>query len=409
LNRGTKRGPSEPSAAYKKLRTSTLIEPKPSLSAKELEILRRQRQVATQISRNAAAKEKQEQLNQNDQDGRQQQPNSMTEPIYTNPQQAYLQKKLQQKRLEQVFRPTIAMRRKGDNTEVIDLVDYEDAKPKTSISPLVTKHVRPTLRSKKVGKEKSTLVADALAASRSRLKLSSNSNVSKESEINAKVKSSSSNVSPNPGASRTSKLDEVRATMRKRLQQKKQSYSLNGGSTSNNRSLGNSIFSRMTPEDYWKMIRKWDFLHELNEHIQSQQNRKPKKNEQTKNEVKQSSSSSERKNSNSNASKPVLSPKSNDIESVPNIFESPQQYMQVWGPLCLQETRAQIISEFVGNYGAVNRCKYPLKVRVSSLNKDVGSKFFIAFSSIVSLELLELIYSCTNLFQKVKATILQYS
>lgn len=369
------------------------------LSAKELEILRRQRQVAAQISLNSMDKNKKGELIQHSHTSTSSNQTLLNQAALTNPQQKLLQKAKQKQILQQILKPSVAVKRspsnpnQNTNSATIDLVSYDDVHPNKIVSShaLTRKHIRPSQRPTKQLHSPPTSAADALAAARNRLNLSSKNHSNPETK--SKVPNKTTTTLSATNASNTmSKTTHIRATMKKRLlpSSNKTNSSL---ASPDNKNVFKDFYRRVEAEDYWRMIRDWDFLNALNLRIKSQQNRSSKPNNNTDKKSKENPSSSSRGYDNKDSSSTKSSiPNSRDsskkqqddetisssslkaMKPIPDFFDSPQQYKALWAPLCLQEAAAQMLSEFTGSYGAVSRCKNPLKVVVSPLKKDIGGK-----------------------------------
>ena len=94
-----------------------------------------------------------------------------------------------------------------------------------------------------------------------------------------------------------------------------QNVALKGGDGDNSEQ-SSSFASNIAPDDFWKNIRDWDFVSEL-----------------------------------------ALQQKRDDMDktppkkSIPDTFISARHYVAAWAPLCLAETRAQLLSEVLTEYG----------------------------------------------------------
>eukprot|EP00978_Attheya_sp_CCMP212_P008500 scaffold19934_cov50-Attheya_sp.AAC.8 len=137
----------------------------------------------------------------------------------------------------------------------------------------------------------------------------------------------------------------------------------------------NRQYPAMEPDDYWKNIREWDFLQDLNSHMQRRTNTPSRNNKNS-----QQQSSSQNKESSSSSSSSVKGTKEeathhkNTHKALPNQFESFRQYVGLWAPLVLQETRAQLLSEVVSDipYWSTKPNKGPIPVTVQPMTRDVG-------------------------------------
>eukprot|EP00536_Pseudo-nitzschia_multiseries_P000276 jgi/Psemu1/178458/e_gw1.4.295.1 len=112
-------------------------------------------------------------------------------------------------------------------------------------------------------------------------------------------------------------------------------------STTGNKDDWNSgaATSNITPDDFWKNIRKWDFVGELAK-LQLE-----------------NSNSNNNSNSNSGQNKSRDDKTERDentfVKVVPNTFINARHYVSVWAPLCLAECRAQLLSDIVTECGQI--------------------------------------------------------
>jgi len=86
-----------------------------------------------------------------------------------------------------------------------------------------------------------------------------------------------------------------------------------------------SALSNITPEDFWKKIRNWDFVAQL-ARLQLESNNNNDKNNKTCGDTKK---------------------EIDQHKVVPDTFINARHYVSVWAPLCLAECRAQLLSEIV--------------------------------------------------------------
>ena len=111
-------------------------------------------------------------------------------------------------------------------------------------------------------------------------------------------------------------------------------------------------YDKIEPDDYWKNVRNWDFLRELNDKM-----------------IGNNSASRKRKRDNSDGNT-----NSNKLQPLPDTFESYRQYCALWAPLCLEEARAQLLSEAITEipYWRSKPDKSPIKVLLQPLKKDLN-------------------------------------
>ncbi len=230
-------------------------------------------------------------------------------------------------------------------------------------------------------------VEKAIASSRSRVHSNLNSNSNTNTDANAYAQSSSLSTStststqgPGVGGAFSSLLSKTGITeqqLQKKIKvvskenefQKPKKSNLkrknNGGSHSRSNSTNidfrNSYSNSYDDDDddtinmemYFNAIREWDFLSALNEErMNNNSNNNQNKN---KNKSKKNSSSAEGKeninntkdgNGNGNGTSSSSNNNSDrESEPIPDTFTSRRQYQNLWTPLCLEEARAQILSD----------------------------------------------------------------
>ena len=118
-------------------------------------------------------------------------------------------------------------------------------------------------------------------------------------------------------------------------------------------------YNKIEPNDYWKNIRSWDFLNELNDKMS---NNNQKGNGKRKREDDNSSKANQGKE------------KQQDPKPLPNKFSTYREYCALWSPLLLAETRAQLLSEAISDipYWRSKPEKQPLKVQIQPCQKDIN-------------------------------------
>lgn len=107
-------------------------------------------------------------------------------------------------------------------------------------------------------------------------------------------------------------------------------------------------YEKIEPNHYWKSIREWDFLGDLNDKMDS------------------SAESGKRKRDCDHCHKTKRQP-------LPDTFDSYRQYCALWAPLCLEEARAQILSEAISDIPCWRSKpeKSPIKVFLQPLKTDL--------------------------------------
>ena len=125
-------------------------------------------------------------------------------------------------------------------------------------------------------------------------------------------------------------------------------------------------YRKIEPNDYWKNIRGWDFLAELNEKMGSNQTHRG--NGSNKRKCIRGNDEEEVQNSNKGAST-----KQQQHTPIPTTFDSYREYCALWSPLCLDEARAQLLSDAVADipYWKSKAEKNPVRVRLQPLKRDI--------------------------------------
>ena len=164
--------------------------------------------------------------------------------------------------------------------------------------------------------------------------LNSNSNL-KSSAIPRRTSASSTKISsliPKSSFKKPSSL----SNLVKNVASKNNSILDDGGNVDDEMTtmmMNSSYGSNASPEDFFKSLREWDFVGDL---ARQQQ---------------ESSSRSTDNNNNSNNEDTTLPKK----KPIPDMFISIRHYVSAWVPGILSETRAQILSEVLTEYGGSNR------------------------------------------------------
>jgi len=90
-------------------------------------------------------------------------------------------------------------------------------------------------------------------------------------------------------------------------------------------------YKSFTMDDFWKSLRSWDFVWELNE----QMKRNPKQQQQSTNEQ--------------DSDLCTIVSSSVRVQPLPDDFDCVEQYVALWAPLQLEETKAQILSDVISS------------------------------------------------------------
>jgi len=164
---------------------------------------------------------------------------------------------------------------------------------------------------------------------------------------------------------------------------------------------GKSSYHKVEEDDFWRNLRNWDLITQLEERSQFKpQNKKQSKQDNNRLKFEHVNSSGvgkvdcssqkygEKESGLANSFKndgsfiemmkrqqgggeeEKKSENDNDTTAVPQTFESASHYKSVWSPLCLSECRAQLASEM----SATDYFKWnsPVPVSVSGLKRDCG-------------------------------------
>eukprot|EP00956_Cyclotella_meneghiniana_P045690 scaffold380517_cov66-Cyclotella_meneghiniana.AAC.2 len=133
-------------------------------------------------------------------------------------------------------------------------------------------------------------------------------------------------------------------------------------------------YPKITPNDYWKNLRSWDFIRELNDKMCENKaarvgrggggNNKKRKRKDDKSEKEVSSSTNK------------LKEQSKSIQPIPDKFSSHREYCALWSPLLMMETRAQLLSDAVSDipYWRSKVEKQPIRVKVEVRKKDLDGE-----------------------------------
>lgn len=157
-----------------------------------------------------------------------------------------------------------------------------------------------------------------------------------------------------------------------------------------NESLYQANNSSISPDDYWKSIRAWDFLADITVEVQQQKassSKKSKRAPRKKSKKSDDSTGSDETvaSKDKSKSKTITGAESDDdeegelSESVPDSFASSVEYINIWAPLLIDEMKAQIMSDVLSkkrnnniNWGNVPQ-GWKTRVLCAPLMRDVGT------------------------------------
>ena len=139
-------------------------------------------------------------------------------------------------------------------------------------------------------------------------------------------------------------------------------------------------YPKVEQEDFWRTIRDWDFVREFNEQRKGSSGSSGS-NGNGDNRKRPRSRAGSDAGSTANASgsgsrTPTPTPPDNGPgKPLPDTFDSARQYIALWAPLCLNEAKAQLLSEAISDipYWSSKKEKGPFPVLVEPLKRDIGS------------------------------------
>ena len=213
---------------------------------------------------------------------------------------------------------------------------------------------RPTLRSKRpLSSSTTTTTAEAaLAAARSRLDDNNNNN---EKEAKPKPTKPASSSSSDALIQRRKATAPLLGTL--------VSASISTSSSVEPHTAGN--YGHVEPEDYWRNLRDWDFVTHYCREVSGQRGNH-NNNNNNKKDKKDNDNDNDDDDKNKNNNKKENAPKKKPL---PNTFISHRHYIASWAPLCLAESRAQLLSECLSS---LRRITF-VTVVVQTAKKNLGS------------------------------------
>jgi Predicted ATP-dependent serine protease len=137
-------------------------------------------------------------------------------------------------------------------------------------------------------------------------------------------------------------------------------------------------------EDYWRSFRSWDFVSELNQNMQRNISfNKLRQGEDLDEEASGSCHLKKAGNSHEYSRGVAQSPgHSEEDDVVPDEFKSVEQYIALWAPLQLKETKAQVLSDVISNHN-VSFQKISLPIHVKP--KKTAETYSESMTLIISL------------------------
>ncbi len=135
-------------------------------------------------------------------------------------------------------------------------------------------------------------------------------------------------------------------------------------------------YDKIEPNDYWKNIKSWNFIIDLNEKMCNQKRDGKKYNDRGNGGTLQG----KRKHDDFGKDNGNQPPVASSVRPLPDTFASYREYCALWAPLCLDEARAQILSGAIAdiphwmndnNNTAKQSDKSPLRVLLEPLKDEV--------------------------------------
>ena len=142
-------------------------------------------------------------------------------------------------------------------------------------------------------------------------------------------------------------------------------------------------YPKVDHDDFWRTIRDWDFVREFNKERKGSSgssgnnaNGDNRKRPRSRAGSDAGSTASASASGSGRSRTPSPTPPDNGAgKPLPDTFDSARQYMALWAPLCLNEAKAQLLSEAISDipYWSSKKEKGPFPVLVEPLKRDIGS------------------------------------
>lgn len=132
-------------------------------------------------------------------------------------------------------------------------------------------------------------------------------------------------------------------------------------------------YDKIEPNDYWKNMREWNFLEDLNERMSNNNNNNKNDNHNNSGKRNRDNTKNNSDNNNHQNNPPDKSRPTATTTTLPDTFQSYRQYCALWAPLCLEEARAQLMSEAIADipYWRSKPDKSPVRVQLQPMKKDL--------------------------------------
>jgi hypothetical protein len=139
-------------------------------------------------------------------------------------------------------------------------------------------------------------------------------------------------------------------------------------------------YDKIEPNDYWKCIKSWDFINDLNEKMGTTQNRDGGNKANGKDDTTTQGKRKLDDIGKGHAKQQPATTNSSSLKPLPDTFASYREYCALWAPLCLDEARAQILSDAIAdipywknnNNNANPSDKSPVRVQLEPIKADVN-------------------------------------
>lgn len=140
-------------------------------------------------------------------------------------------------------------------------------------------------------------------------------------------------------------------------------------------------YKPFSADDYWKSFRSWDFVSELNESIK--RNNSHNKSQKSTNPDDEAGGIPSRGKwtGDSDDSRHVAQSPRDPEDALPDDFTTVDQYIALWAPLQLKETRAQILSDVISNHTvSFQKISIPIHVKPKKASDPYSESMILTIS-----------------------------
>jgi senataxin len=136
-------------------------------------------------------------------------------------------------------------------------------------------------------------------------------------------------------------------------------------------------YPKVEPNDYWKNLRAWDFVRDLNEKVGEGKKVGNSKDGNAAAAAAGKRSRDDSKLTDVKSDSSVKDQKETKLQPVPNRFSSHREYCAIWSPLLMNETRAQLLSDAISDipYWKSKPEKQPIRIKVEVRKKDLDGEY----------------------------------